>query len=84
MKKKFKSAGKNDFLAIRGCVRKKSSVVTVALCRIYPSKKKDMHRHEKFDHGDDLSTRLTTLVEKLEMLMTTISRNQGLNMGPNS
>ena len=41
-----------------------------------------MHRHEKFDHGDDLSTRLTTLVEKLEMLMTTISRNQGLNMGP--
>ena len=55
-----------------------------ALCRIYPSKKKDMQRHEKFDHGDDLSTRLTTLVEKLEMLMTTISRNQGLNMGPNS
>ena len=54
------------------------------LCRIYPSKKKDMQRHEKFDHGDDLSTRLTTLVEKLEMLMTTISRNQGLNMGPNS
>ena len=47
-------------------------------------KKKDMQRHEKFDHGDDLSTRLTTLVEKLEMLMTTISRNQGLNMGPNS
>ena len=47
-------------------------------------KKKDMQRHEKFDHGDDLSTRLTILVEKLEMLMTTISRNQGLNMGPNS
>ena len=43
-----------------------------------------MQRHEKFDHGDDLSTCLTTLVEKLEMLMTTISRNQGLNMGPNS
>ena len=43
-----------------------------------------MQRHEKFDHGDDLSTRLTTLVEKLEMLMTTISRNKGLNMGPNS
>ena len=36
-----------------------------------------MHRHGKFDHGDDLSTRLTTLVAKLEMLMTTISRNQG-------
>ena len=35
--------------------------------RIYPSKKKDMHRHEKFDKGDDLSTRLTTSVEKLEM-----------------
>ena len=27
-----------------------------------------MQRHEKFDHGDDLSTRLTTRVEKLEML----------------
>ena len=31
--------------------------------------------HEKFDYRDDLSTHLTTLVEKFEVLMTTIGRN---------
>ena len=40
-----------------------------------PIKKEDMQYHETFDHGVDQSTRLTALVEKLEMLMTTIGHN---------